>query len=224
MTETLPPPAAVIFDCDGVVVQHNRLDFGPLTDRMVDPPDRSRLRTLFADGTEDSFVARAKTMDATLPEAFLRSEFHRVLAHLAANSRIVPGILTVLDTLEATGIPFALCSNGPLLKMQISLARHDGLGARFGEHVYSGQIWGVAKPSPKFFLRPARCLGVRPRECAIVDDGISGVIAGVAAGMRTFCYGGEGNSRALASEQEALADYDVTLFHAMTDLPNLLGL
>lgn len=221
---TASRPRAVIFDCDGVLVQHNRLDFGPLTARMSASPDRSVLRALLSDGTDDGFVARAQALDAALPEAWLRREFHRIVAGLAAESRLVPGILAVLDALDDSKIPYAVASNGPLLKVQVSLGQHDGLVTRFGRHMHSGLTRRVTKPSPKFFLRPARQLGVRPRHCAVVDDGLHGIVAAVSAGMRALCYAGEGKSPPLAEEGVALAEYKITLFRDMTQLPQLLGL
>ncbi len=217
-------PSAVIFDCDGVLVQHARLDFAPLTARMGKAPDRSTLRNLLADGTEDGFVARARALDPALPVPWLRHEFHRILAHVAAESRLVPGILTALDALDDSDIPYAVASNGPMLKIQVSLAQHEGLATRFGPHIHSGQTRRIAKPSAAFFLLPAHRLGVRPRRCAVVDDGLLGIIAAVSAGMRALCYAGEGKNPPLADEGAALADYQITLFRDMTQLPQLLGL
>ena len=108
--------------------------------------------------------------------------------------------------------------------MQTSLAQFDGLAARIGGHVYSAQTKGVHQPSPKFYCCPARKLQVPPGRCVVIDDGLLGLRAALAAGMRAICFMGTPARAPLAAERAALADYDVALFGAMAGLPGLMGL
>jgi beta-phosphoglucomutase-like phosphatase (HAD superfamily) len=45
---------------------------------------------------------------------------------------------------------------------------------------------GSFKPAPGLFLHAAAALGVPPAECAVVEDSLPGVQAGLAAGMQVF--------------------------------------
>ncbi len=61
-------------------------------------------------------------------------------------------------------------------------------------------------------------MGVEPATCAVVEDSVYGVQAGVAAGMTVLGFAG-----GLTPEQELAAEGAVT-FEAMADLVPLLGL
>lgn len=45
-----------------------------------------------------------------------------------------------------------------------------------------------SKPAPDVYLAAAAALGVDPRRCAVVEDTVTGVTAGVAAGAAVFGY------------------------------------
>ena len=93
----------------------------------------------------------------------------------------LPGLLPLLDRLQARSVRLAVASAAPLANRDLVL---DGLSlrARFlvivgAEHVSRG------KPAPDIFLEAARQLGVRPEECLAFEDAPRGVQAAVAAGM-----------------------------------------
>jgi hypothetical protein len=117
----------------------------------------------------------------------------------------------------AAAIPYAMGSNGPLRKMEITMGQHPGLRDRFRGHIYSAQTMNAPKPAPDVYLHAATALGVPPAACVVVEDSLSGVRAAVAAGMR--CYG-------FASEDDGatLAEAGAVVFHRMADLPGLIGL
>ena len=226
MTAKSTAVQAVIFDCDGVVMERNRSAFGPLSDALAlqgITPDRSDLRGLLRGGNPGSFVKKVIGLGADLPENWLVAEYDSILQQLADGARPVAGIVDVLTILDSAGIRYAMASNGPLVKMEVMLAQHDGMADRFGGHLYSARSLHTQKPAPRIFLHAARRLGVPPRRCAVVDDGILGVTAAIAAGMRGFYFAAEDRD-GLGDEGAALSDYAITPFRAMTELPALLGL
>jgi beta-phosphoglucomutase-like phosphatase (HAD superfamily) len=58
-------------------------------------------------------------------------------------------------------------------------------------------------------------MGVEPKVCAVVEDSIPGVQAGLAASMPVFGY-------ALPSESSQLKEVGAYVFNDMQDLPQLL--
>ncbi len=72
------------------------------------------------------------------------------------------------------------------------------------------------KPDPDLFLHAARSMAVEPSRCAVVEDSVHGVQAGVAAGMTVFGFGGG------LSAPETLQSAGAVVFEAMTDLADLL--
>jgi|GEM_PF-5985490 len=69
---------------------------------------------------------------------------------------------------------------------------------------------------PDIFLYAAEKLNVSPGDCAVIEDSVFGVQAGVAAGMQVFGY-------AQRSEARVLVKAGAEVFKHMADLPLLLG-
>jgi HAD superfamily hydrolase (TIGR01509 family) len=143
--------------------------------------------------------------------------YERLYARLAEGTPLVPGVLDLLDALDAAGIPYAVGSNGSDRKMQVTLGQHPGLLDRFRDRLFSGQTLGAPKPAPDLYLHAARALGQPPAACAVIEDSPTGVRAAAAAGIRCFGYAPHGDGAALAAE-------GATVFQSMADLPRLLGL
>lgn len=217
----------MIFDCDGVVMERQGIPFAPLEEMLASRGihlSRGQLRDLLRGASQDGFVARVKQHDPGLSEGWIRATFDQIIDKLAEGARLVPGIVDVLDRLDAGGVRYALGSNGPILKLQVMLARHPGLAERFCGHIHSAQSVAAPKPAPDLHLHAAAALGIRPRHCAVVDDGILGVTAAVTAGMPGYCYAAHDDLASLADQAAELADYNVAVFHHMRDLPGMLGL
>jgi HAD superfamily hydrolase (TIGR01509 family) len=214
------PPKAVIFDCDGVVVDSEGMTFELLVGEFAAHGLHLPVETIardFIGGTMKDVADRARAAGALLPETWVDDFYQRLYAHLAKGTPLISGILAVLDALDAAGIPYAMGSNGSDRKMQITLGQHQGMLDRFGGHLYSGQTLGKPKPAPDLYLHAARRLGVMPADCVVIEDSPTGASAAKAAGMRCFGY-------AAHTPPERLAAVGATPFPDMADLPRLLGL
>jgi beta-phosphoglucomutase-like phosphatase (HAD superfamily) len=58
----------------------------------------------------------------------------------------------------------------------------------FKGRIFSGHELPRSKPAPDVYLAAAAALGVPPERCAVVEDTVTGVAAGVAAGSTVFGY------------------------------------
>jgi HAD superfamily hydrolase (TIGR01509 family) len=221
MTPTLPlPPNAVIFDCDGVVVDSEEMTFDLLVDEFAQHGlilTRDVIARDYIGGTMADVANRARASGARLPDDWVTRFYDRLYAHLAKGTRLIPGILDVLDALDAHGIPYAIGSNGSDAKMQITLGQHPGLIARFSGHLYSGQTLGRPKPAPDLYLHAAKALNAEPARCVVIEDSPTGARAARAAGMRCLGY-------AAHTPAERLIAEGAEPFHAMAALPGLLNL
>jgi HAD superfamily hydrolase (TIGR01509 family) len=207
----------VIFDCDGVLVDSERLAIKvdvqvlaklgwPMTeeeiiDRFVGVSDadfrraiESHLGRRLPDDWEDEF------------EPLYRSAF-------AAELRAVDGIV---DALDHIAVPSCVASSGTHDKMRYTLGL-TGLYDRFHGRIFSATEVARGKPSPDLFIYAAERMGVRPTACVVVEDSVNGVAAARAAGMRVFAFGGGVTSAA------KLAGPNTTVFRHMRDLPGLLS-
>lgn len=213
-------PQAVIFDCDGVVMDSEGIAFDLLAEQLAlygHPMTHDQMRAMFLGGTMRSFWTAARAMGVALPDDWVDAQYARMFARLAEHTPLIDGIMDVLDRLDAAGIPCAMGSNGPLRKMEITMGQHPGLRDRFGGHIYSAQTLNAPKPAPDVYLHAAAALGVAPGTCVVVEDSVSGVRAAVAAGMRCLGF-------AEHDDGAGLAKAGAQVFHRMADLPGLIGL
>ncbi|GGY27797.1 HAD family hydrolase [Streptomyces omiyaensis] len=214
---TSHPVELVIFDCDGVLVD---------SERLYCRVDREVFAELGADFTEaemvERFVGSSKDMLTAIVaerrgrplepgwDAPFRQRYEDVLdAELTA----VEGVADVLDALA---VPYCLASNGSHASIRRNLGR-TGLLERFEERMFSARDVDRGKPAPDLFLHAAAAMGVPPERCAVVEDSRYGVQAARAAGMRAFGYTG---GLTLASHLEGPG---TVLFGHMRELPGLLG-
>jgi HAD superfamily hydrolase (TIGR01509 family) len=215
-------PAAVLFDCDGVVVDSE----GPTLQLFVEelaqhglPLTLEVFETDYLGQTVEMVAAQASRAGAKLPEGWVAHFYGRMNELLVAGVPLIPGVLGVLDRLEAAGIPFAMGSNGSLAKMEITLGQH-GIAGRF-RGVFSGQALGNPKPAPDVYLAAAKACGVAVQECVVIEDSAQGARAGLAAGARVLGYAPHGAGTPTARSLLALG---VPLFRRMEELPGMLGI
>ena len=215
-------PAAVLFDCDGVIVDSE----GPTFDLLIADLaargltlTRLQLETDFIGGTIETISVKARAAGADLPPDWVALIYDRMYAMLRDGTRLIPGVVDVFDALDRAGIPYAVGSNGPVEKMQISLGQH-GLIPRF-KAVLSGQALGRPKPAPDVYLAAAAACRAVPGDCVVIEDSPSGAQAALAAGMRCLGFAEHGPDTPPARGLIALG---VPLFHDMSALPLLLSL
>lgn len=212
------PPDMVLFDCDGVVVDSEALTARALCANLnrhglaITQPE---LVDLFLGGTMPGLAEQARAMGADLPETWVADTYNALFDVLAAEVEAIAGISHVLDRLDAAGIPFAIGSNGPHRKMEITLGR-TGLIERFQGRIYSREDVPNPKPAPDVYLKAAADAGIAPDRCVVIEDSPSGARAGVAAGMLCFGFAGE-------TPAERLTPICDRVFASMRELPDLLG-
>ena len=182
----VPPYSALIFDCDGTLVDsaaaNEKAWQQALADHGVDlTPEWYQARTgLSADAlltaleTEtgeplDRQAVRAAALDAF---AWL---VDTVLPHapVAAIARANHG-----------RVPMAVASGGARVSVEASL-RTTGLHPLFTAIVTKDDVQH-GKPAPDIYLLAAQRLGVRPAECVAYEDTDEGVAAALTAGMRVI--------------------------------------
>ena len=214
-----PGPELVIFDCDGVLVDSERLttkvEARVLTElgwpmEQAEVVQRWMGRTSQAQLAE--VTARLGTEVAARFDALTTDELH---AAFETELEPVAGIPELLDHLQEHGVAACVASSGTHHRMSVTL-RVTGLRDRFEGRIFSGSEVAHAKPAPDLFLHAAARMGVEPHRCVVVEDSVFGVRAGVAAGMRVYGFAGG------LTPAAALADAGAEVVHEMSDLVGLL--
>ncbi len=99
----------------------------------------------------------------------------------ARGAPLKPGLLTLLDYLEARGIPKAVASSSRRVSIDRLLVS-VGLTERFAATAAGDEVT-LGKPAPDIFLLAAQRLGVEPAQCLVLEDSEPGTRAARAAGM-----------------------------------------
>jgi HAD superfamily hydrolase (TIGR01509 family) len=208
----------VIFDCDGVLVDSERLSVS-LDVRLLAglgwPLTEAEIIERFVGRTDAAMRAEIEEhlgRDVGPAWAAFGEEYVRLFA---TELRPVDGVVEAVDAVQAAGYATCVASSGGHDKIRRNLAL-TGLRERFGERIFSGEDVVHGKPAPDLFLHAAEAMAVEPARCAVVEDSRHGVAAARAAGMRAYAYAG-GVTSAAALEGPA-----TTVFEDMRALPDLL--
>jgi HAD superfamily hydrolase (TIGR01509 family) len=213
-------PELVIFDCDGVLVDSERLTVGvearlltelgwPHTVEQVVERWMGRTSSYQLGEIEARLGREAMlSFDARSGEELLQA-FEREL-------RAVEGIEQVVERLQAAGISTCVASSGTHKKMRHTLGL-TGLYDIFEGRIYSATEVAHGKPAPDLFLHAARQMGVRPSGCVVVEDSVYGVRAARAAGMTAYGFAGG------LTPAEALVAEGAVVFHEMAELVDVLA-
>ncbi len=177
-------PQAVIFDMDGLMLDSERALLGCLAQAGAEAghalPEAFLLSLIGSSdiATRHAIAGRIGT-DAV--DALLHGSYARYDDVVAAGVPHRPGIIDLLDTLVAHGVPRAVATS---TQRPLALRKLETAGLlRYFEHVATSSDVAHAKPAPDIYLLAARKLGVDPAHCLALEDSPTGVRAALAAGM-----------------------------------------
>jgi HAD superfamily hydrolase (TIGR01509 family) len=209
-------PELVIFDCDGVLVDSERLavrvDLAVLTE-LGWPLSEAEIIDRFMGRSHGHFVAEVEAhVGRPLPERWdLRFE-QRYLDAFEADLRAVEGIVEALEQIE---LATCVASSGSHERIRFTLGL-TGLWERFEGRIFSGDEVAEGKPAPDLFLHAAERMGAEPGGCVVVEDSLYGVRAARAAGMPVFGYAGG------LTAADRLRAEGAVVFEDMRALPELI--
>ncbi|MGJ0387955.1 HAD family hydrolase [Microbacterium sp. CGR1] len=213
----IEPIDLVIFDCDGVLVDSERLSIDVDRRVLADlgwPLTREQILHRFVGRSSAYFRAEVEAyLGRPLPDDWETPYQPWYVDAFERDLTPVPGVEAALDEIL---IATCVASSGTHSKIRRTLGL-TGLLPRFEARIFSADDVENGKPAPDLFLHAADQLGVVPERCAVVEDSRYGVQAARAAGMRVFGYAG-GLTPAEWLEREG-----AFVFTDMVDLPALMS-
>lgn len=215
----------VLFDCDGVLVDSEPITNGLLREMLEEQgwvltPDEC-MRLFIGKAVKDERALIEARTGRPLTEAWLTLFRERRNERLESRLRPIDGAPEAVAAVHAAcGGRIACASGADRFKVELQLAK-CGLMRWFEGRIFSGHELPRSKPAPDVYLAAAAALGVDARRCAVVEDTVTGVTAGVAAGATVFGYSPpEAGHDAPAALRAAGA---VHVFTHMRELPALLA-
>ncbi len=215
---------AILFDCDGVLVDSESITNGVLRDMLEELgwklSPQECMQHFIGKALADEVAIIARHTGTTVSDAWLASFRERRNTQLMLALQPIRNILPTVAQLHAAYAGRIACASGAdRHKVEIQL-RKCGLIEFFEGRIFSGYEMPRSKPAPDVYLAAAAALGVDPRRCAVVEDTVTGATAGVAAGATVFGYSPPEAGHDAPGPLRAVGVQ--TIFQDMADLPALL--
>lgn len=207
----------VIFDCDGVLVDSERIavriDVQVLA-RLGWSLTETEVIERFVGKTQEFMTSEIEAQLGRRLDADWETEF-QPLYRQAFETELQP-VAGVVEALDAITAPTCVASSSGHERIRYTLGL-TGLLHRFSGRIFSSEEVARGKPAPDLFLHAAARMGVAPVDCAVVEDSRHGVEAARAAGMRAFGYAGG------VTPAHRLEGPGTVVFNDMRELPALLA-
>jgi HAD superfamily hydrolase (TIGR01509 family) len=182
---------AVLFDCDGVLVDSERITNGVLRDMLEElgwrlSPEEC-MRIFVGKAVKDERALIEARTGQPLTEDWMVRFRERRNQGLIQRVKPIPGAVAAVALVhERFGGRIACASGADRFKVELQLEK-CGM-PYFKGRIFSGHELPRSKPAPDVYLAAAAALAVPPARCAVVEDTVTGVTAGVAAGATVFGY------------------------------------
>jgi len=177
----------VLFDMDGVLVDSEPfickaaiIMFSELGIKVL--PDDFQPFVGMGENRYIGGVAESHGIKVNIEEVKARTyEIYRKIVR--GNLLPLPGALEFISKCSKKGFKLALATSADTIKMDVNL-KEIGLSRDIFHSIITGLDVEKKKPFPDIYMKAAKSLGFNPRECLVVEDAVSGIKAGKAAGCR----------------------------------------
>lgn len=207
---------AIIFDCDGVLVDSEILALEveiAAAEEVGLVYDLDEYKTRFMGMTTEAFFellaadCRAQT-GRDLPEGFQEHCYGNYRAALCRLKEVDGALRTIAEISHRKAV--ASSSRADALEEKL---RRTMLWDHFAPHIYSTDLVAQGKPAPDIFFLAARMLDAAPERCLVFEDSVNGATAARAAGMQVWGFSGGSHMTKAASDRLRDAGVDGIVEH-----------
>ncbi|SHL98469.1 HAD family hydrolase [Flavobacterium chilense] len=196
----------IIFDCDGVLVDTEKIGNGIMLSMAAEYGFKMKLEDAYRDfngrNLKECFLHIENAIGKKLPDNF-ESEY-RKKSFEAFKTQVQPmeGIISFIEKLK---IPYGVASSGPVDKIRLNL-EVAGLLDKFENKIFSSYQINCWKPDPGIFLHAAKEMGFEVKDCIVIEDSKAGVKAGIQGGFKVYGFTNGYNNEDLEKEGAILFD------------------
>jgi 2-phosphoglycolate phosphatase len=182
------PKKAVLFDLDGTFADTAADLVRPLNKlraaRGLAPLPLAELRSYASAGARGLIVAGLQMLPDHPEYTATREEFLKHYAQeICVDTKLFPGIETLLDALEARGLRWGIVTNKSTALTRQLLAEMKLI--KRPACIVCGDTTPYLKPNPSSLLHAAKALDLAPSSCIYVGDDLRDILAAHAAGMQS---------------------------------------
>lgn len=190
MTTTNRPYDLVIFDCDGVLIDSEIISARMLVaelGKLGVAIDLDYVARHFLGRSYPTVMKQIRSeFGLTLPDSFEDDYREALLAAFQRDLRVVPHVQGVL---AGMGVPFCVATSSSPRRAAMSLGL-VALADLVGERLFTSTLVAHGKPAPDLFLLAAARMGADPARTLVIEDSLTGIRAGLAAGMTVWRFVG----------------------------------
>ncbi|MFQ5554663.1 MAG: HAD family hydrolase [Acidimicrobiia bacterium] len=176
---------AVVFDCDGVLVDSEPLSEAAWTEVLAGygyTPTPADFAACLGRATKDTVAHFASRVTLPAASVIATAVDGRRIRRYATDLRVFPDAAAAVALLAELGVTMAVASSSSRRNLDRKL-EIAGMTGDFAATV-SGDDVTAGKPAPDLYLAAAARVGLDPATCIAVEDAVLGVEAAEAAGMR----------------------------------------
>lgn len=185
----------VIFDCDGVLIDSEIISAQMLVDELATLGVRIDLDYVarhFLGRSYPVVMAQIRAeFGLDLPGDFEDAYRARLLDAFRRDLQVMPGVARVLHRMP---VPWCVATSSSPRRAEMSL-QLAGLWPLVEGRLFTASEVARGKPAPDLFLHAAARMGVDPARCLVIEDSLTGIRAGRAAGMTVWRFTGGSHLR-----------------------------
>lgn len=213
---------AVIFDMDGVIADTNpthNIAWRKFLDQYAIVPTEEELQNHMY-GKHNSYILsyffKKNVEGAELTQLQFEKEalFRELYTSIAEP---ISGLLPFLKDLKQNNVKTGIATSAPFENLDMMVERIPLLG-QIMESMLSERDVTQHKPNPEVYLKSAERLGISPNRCVVFEDSVSGVKAGLAAGMKVVGVTTSHGPNELPPCNAYIANYDSLNFEFVKQL------
>lgn len=201
---------AVIFDMDGVIIdtemiwkQAEKEVFSSLGAKVIEEHSKETQSMTTSEVTE-FWYKKFPWSNIGLKEVE-QMVVSRVVELIESEECLINGVKTFIERLKSKNYKIGLATNSPFTIIPVVLERLEV--AHLFDSVSSAEFEAKGKPDPAIYLTTAKKLTIEPKDCLVIEDSYSGMLAAKKAGMTVASFT-NGNKK-LHFE---IADYKIDSF------------
>ena len=206
----------IIFDCDGVLVDTEKIGNGILLEMAQEYGFKMELEDAYRNfngrNLKDCFRHIEEAIEQKLPETFETEYREKSFEAFKTQVKPMEGVVAFIDQLK---IPYCVASSGPMDKIRLNL-EVAGLLDKFEGRMFSSYQINSWKPEPGIFLHAAKEMGFDVEDCIVLEDSKAGVKAGISGGFKVYGFANGFNN-------EDLKEEGAELFSSYEELRKLLN-